>query len=98
MGTKNLISVQLICNHYNIPVSFIDTLNEFQLVDIIIENKNLFIHKSQLKEVEKLMRIHYDLEINFEGLDAIYNLLNQVESLKEEITLLQNKLRFYEDL
>ena len=43
------------------------------------------------------MRIHYDLEINFEGLDAIYNLLNQVESLKEEITLLHNKLRFYED-
>lgn len=98
MGTKNLISVQLICNHYNIPVSFIDTLNEFQLVDIIIENNNLFIHKSQLKEVEKMMRIHYDLEINFEGLDAIYNLLNQVESLKEEITLLHNKLRFYEDL
>lgn len=97
MGTKNLISVQLICNHYNIPVSFIDTLNEFQLVDIIIENNNLFIHKSQLKEVEKMMRIHYDLEINFEGLDAIYNLLNQVESLKEEITLLHNKLRFYED-
>lgn len=97
MGTKNLISVQLICNHYNIPVSFIDTLNEFQLVDIIIENNNIFIHKSQLKEVEKMMRIHYDLEINFEGLDAIYNLLNQVESLKEEITLLQNKLRFYED-
>ncbi|HEY5687659.1 MAG TPA: chaperone modulator CbpM [Yeosuana sp.] len=97
MGTKNLISVQLICNHYNIPVSFIDTLNEFQLVDIIIENDHLFIHKSQLKEVEKMMRIHYDLEINFEGLDAIYNLLNQVESLKEEITLLHNKLRFYED-
>lgn len=97
MGTKNLISVQLICNHYNIPVSFIDTLNEFQLVDIIIEKDNVFIHKSQLKEVEKMMRIHYDLEINFEGLDAIYNLLNQVESLKEEITLLHNKLRFYED-
>lgn len=98
MGTKKLISVQLMCNHYNIPVSFIDALQEFQLVDIIIENEHLFIHQSQLKEVEKMMRMHYELDINFEGLDAIYNLLHQVETLKEEIILLQNKLKFYEDL
>lgn len=98
MGTKNLISVQLICNHYSIPVSFIDALQEFQLVEIIVENEGLYIHSEHIKKLEKMMRIHYDLEINFEGLDAIYNLLNQVESLKEEITLLQNKLRFYEDL
>ena len=98
METKNLISVQLLCNHYKIPVSFIDALQEFQLLEIIVKKDDLFIHSEQIKEVEKMMRLHYDLDINFEGVDAIYNLLNQVESLKEEITLLQNKLRFYEDL
>lgn len=98
METKNLISVQLLCNHYNIPVSFIDALQEFQLVEIIVKNEGLYIHSEHIKELEKMMRLHYDLDINFEGVDAIYNLLNQVESLKEEITLLQNKLRFYEDL
>ena len=44
------------------------------------------------------MRLHFDLDINLEGVDAIYNLLKQVESLKEEITALHNRLRFYEDL
>ncbi len=98
METKNLISVQLLCNHYNIPVSFISRLQEFQLVEVIFENDDLFIQNTQLKEVEKMIRIHYDLDINFEGLDAISNLLQQVESLKEEIITLHNRLRLYEDL
>ena len=47
------------------------------------------------KQVEKMIRLHYDLNINLEGVDVIYNLLNQVNSLKKEITDLQNKLLFY---
>lgn len=43
------------------------------------------------------MRLHYDLEINIEGIDAIYNLLEQVNSLRKEITTLNNRLRLYED-
>jgi len=98
METKNLIPIQLLCKQYKIPESFINTLQEFQLIEIIIEDDDLYIHTTQIKEVEKMMRLHYDLDINFEGLDAIYNLLNQVESLKEEVKILQNRLRFYEDL
>jgi hypothetical protein len=98
MKTHDLIPIQLICKRYDVPVSFINTLQEFQLVEIIIEEDNLFIHKAQIKEVEKVMRLHFDLDINLEGVDAIYNLLKQVESLKEEITALHNRLRFYEDL
>ena len=98
MDTTDLIPVQLLCKRYDIPVSFLDTLKEFQLVEIIYEDNDFYIHTTQIKKVEKMMRLHYDLDINFEGLDAIYNLLNQVESLKEEVKILRNKLRFYEDL
>ena len=98
MKTQDLIPIQLICKRYDVPVSFINTLQEFQLVEIIIEEDNLFIHKTQIKEVEKVMRLHFDLDIHLEGVDAIYNLLKQVASLKEEITALHNRLRFYEDL
>ncbi len=98
MDTTDLIPVQLLCKRYDIPVSFLDTLQEFQLVEIIDEDNSLYIHTKQIKKVEKMMRLHYDLEINFEGLDAIHNLLNQVESLKEEVKILRNKLRLYEDL
>ena len=98
METKDLIPIQLICKRYNVPVSFINTLQEFQLIEVIVEENDFYIHITQIKEVEKMMRLHYDLDINIEGVDAIYNLLKQVESLKQEITLLHNRLRFYEDL
>ncbi|CAH8282373.1 MerR-like DNA binding protein [Mariniflexile fucanivorans] len=98
METQKLIPIQLICNRYNVPVSFINTLQEFQLVEIIVENEDYYIHTKQIKEVEKMIRLHYDLEINLEGVDAIYNLLKQVKSLKQEITMLHNRLRLYEDL
>lgn len=98
METKDLISIQLLCKRYSVPVSFIETLKEFQLIELIVENDNSFIHTKQIKEVEKMMRLHYDLDINIEGVDAIYNLLKQVDALKQEITELNNRLRFYEDL
>lgn len=98
METTDLIPIQLLCNRYNIPVSFLDTLQEFQLIEMVVQKDDFYIHTKQLNKVEKMMRLHYDLDINFEGLDAIYNLLNQVESLKEEITILHNRLRLYEDL
>lgn len=98
MEKRDLISIQVLCKRYEIPVSFINSLKEFQLLDLIVEENDFYVKTTQLAKVEKMMRLHYDLEINFEGLDAIYNLLNQVENLKEEVKLLQNKLRFYEDL
>jgi hypothetical protein len=42
--------------------------------------------------------LHYELHINIEGIDAIYNLLKQVELLQLEIRTLKNKLNSYEDL
>lgn len=98
METRELIPVEILCNQYNIPVAFFNNLQEFELIQIVNKKSGYFIHISQIKQVEKLIRLHFDLEINFEGLDAIYHLLNQVETLKEEVKLLQNKLRFYEDL
>ncbi|SFZ92307.1 MerR HTH family regulatory protein [Flaviramulus basaltis] len=98
METQDLIPIQILCNQYKIPVSFINTLQEFQLIEIIVENEGFYIHNKQIKEVEKMIRLHYDLDINIEGVDAIYNLLKQVKSLKQEITMLHNRLRLYEDL
>ena len=39
------------------------------------------------------MSLHYDLDINLEGIDAIYNLIKKIESLNEHILELRNKLK-----
>ena len=96
METQNLISIQRFCEHYNIPVKFINELKEYELIEIIVTDSQDYIRITEINEVEKMIRLHYDLNINLEGVDVIYNLLNQVDSLKKEITDLENKLLFYE--
>ncbi|MDU8885685.1 chaperone modulator CbpM [Yeosuana sp. MJ-SS3] len=98
MKPTDLIPIELVCKHYKIPVAFINALQEFQLIELTIEKDTFFMHKKQLNKFEKIARLHYDLDINLEGIDAIYNLLDQLDNLKEEITMLHNKLRLYEDL
>ncbi len=39
--------------------------------------------------------MHYELKVNFEGLDVINNLIDQVNSLHEDIEKLKNKIDFY---
>ena len=96
MEAQDLIPVKLICKRYNVPDSFIIKLQEYQLIEVVVEKDNYFVHITQIKKIEKLMRLHYDLNINLEGVDAINNLLQQVETLQQEIRLLQNKLNRYE--
>ncbi len=98
METTNLISIQEFCTHYKIPDTFINALHDYELVEVIVTKGEGYLKITQLHEVEKMMRMHYDLEINLEGIDAVYNLLKQVESLQNQIMTLNNKLRFYEDL
>ena len=87
-----IILIQKFCSEYDIPVSFIEALSEYELIKI--ENKQV-ISVEQINTIEKMIRLHYDLEINFEGLQAIHNLLNQIEALQSEVRKLNNQLNFY---
>ena len=98
METTHLISIQQFCTHYNVPKTFINALHEYDLVEITITDNENYIKTNQLNDIEKMMRLHYDLEINLEGIDAIYNLLKQVEDLQNQVVTLRNKLNIYENL
>ncbi|WP_323789556.1 chaperone modulator CbpM [Psychroserpens sp.] len=96
MKTDNLISIQQFCAHYNVPVAFIKALQDYDLVEITITDTENYLQTNQLNDVEKMIRLHYDLHINLEGIDAIYNLLKQVEQLQSQIRTLKNKLDAYQ--
>ncbi|MDJ0646785.1 MAG: chaperone modulator CbpM [Flavobacteriaceae bacterium] len=97
MEIQDYISIQQFCKHYELPVSFINTLVEYEFIEIVSFEENEYINKGQIQIIEKIMRLHYDLHINMEGIDVISNLLRQVESLQNELNELSNRLRFYED-
>ena len=95
MKTIKTISVQQFCVHYDVPVSFIDTLSVYELIELKDVDNSMHINADQINTIEKLMRLHYDLDINFEGLDVILNLLHQIDNLQQEVKHLNNKLTFY---
>jgi len=90
------ISVQTFCVHYKVPTSFIDSLSHYELIQLIEVETTLHIPIKEITKIERLMRLHYDLEVNFEGLDVINNMVSKINSLQSEVISLKNKLEFYE--
>jgi ABC-type Fe3+-citrate transport system substrate-binding protein len=96
METRDLILIEHFCANHELEFSFIDSLHQFGLIEVIIHDDQKYLHQEQLKEVEKMMRMHYELDINMEGIDVISHLLKRVNSLQDELRITQNKLRLYE--
>ncbi len=90
------ISIQQFCTHYNISESFVDSLINYELIEFVELETTKHIQIEDIDTIERLMRMHYDLNVNFEGLDIINNLIHQINSLQEELSILKNKIDFYE--
>jgi hypothetical protein len=55
------------------------------------------IELEEMRALERMIRLHYDLEINMEGIDAIAHLLERVEHMQEEMRMLRRKLGVVEE-
>ncbi len=97
MQKKDSIAAQEFCIHHNIELSFISSLQNFGLIEVQNIEDAEFIPATQLQKLETFIRMHYDLDINPEGIDAIANLLYRVKIMQNEITALKNKLDFYQE-
>ncbi|WP_373548420.1 chaperone modulator CbpM [Haliscomenobacter sp.] len=96
MKTNNLIQLAQFCTIHNVDTSFIFALQEYELVEIVVIEETHYLPEEQLPEVEKMLRLHYELEINLEGIDAIATLLKQIDALEKELIATKNKLRVFE--
>lgn len=97
MDPKEYISIVEFCECHHIQYSFINSLNEYGLVEITVIEEDEYIDPDQLSNLEKMMRLYYDLEINLQGIDAINHLLGRVSELQNEVRILRNKLKRYEE-
>lgn len=96
MQKDNLVQANEFCMHHHIEMSFIYSLHEYGLVEIQNEGDEVFIPTDQLCTLEKLVRLHYELDINMEGIDVIQHLLQKLESTQEEMAQLKTQLKFYQ--
>ncbi|HPK08965.1 MAG TPA: chaperone modulator CbpM [Saprospiraceae bacterium] len=86
------ISIRECSIHYNIDRDFIDSLHDCGLLEIVYDGDDSWLDVEQLADFERYMRMHYDLDINLAGIEAIKHLLDRMERLENEILRMQNLL------
>lgn len=96
MTIENFIPITALCTHYNVEMSFFGHLNELDLIEIKIIENLPYIHQDSIYEVEKILRIYQELDVNIEGIDIVFNLLQKMENLQNELVSVKNRLRLYE--
>ena len=96
MENEELIAMELYCDHEGVEVSFVEALHDRGLIRITTVKEQRFIDPEHLSRVEKLARMHYDLDINLEGIEAISHLLERMEALQQDMRSLSEWLRLYE--
>jgi len=97
MENNQLVPVQSFCIHHKIELSFIESLQQYGLVEITTIEQQMYFKESQLTDLEKFVRLHYDLDINFEGIEAIGHLLEKIRDMQRLNRQLQNRLNLYEN-
>lgn len=94
--SDDLLPILKFCENHNIEVTFITALANHGLIEIIEEEELLFVRSEHVPRLEKIVRLHFELDINIEGIDAITNVLERLQDLQTENTALRNRLRLYE--
>ncbi|HTL07644.1 MAG TPA: chaperone modulator CbpM [Chitinophagaceae bacterium] len=97
MENNELVPVRHFCVTHQIEWSFIESLQQYGLVEFTRIEEEWFLHENQLTDIEKMVRLHYDLDINVEGIEVIGHLLQKLQAAQWQNQQLQNRLRLYEN-
>ena len=96
MENNQLVLIDQVCVHYEVELNFIDSLEEYGLIQLVVMDNTKYLSPDDLQYVEKMIRLKYELGINMEGIDVINNLLLQIDNLQNELVLAKKKLSIYE--
>ena len=96
MQNDDIVSADEFCLHHNIEVSFVHSLREYEMIDTVLKEEKVYLPVSELPRLEKIIRLHFELDINLEGIETITHLLQRMEGMQERIDELTNRLKVFE--
>lgn len=96
MINENYILVRQYCEKTQIPDSFVNALNHYGLIECQHIETEIYILDEQIPEIERFDRLHRDLGINLEGIDALNQMLSRIYEMENEMNDLRKRLRLYE--
>lgn len=97
MKKENGIPITTLCDHYKLEKTFFDRLFELKLIEINTINSIQYIAIEVVHKMDKMVRMHQELEINLEGIDVVFNLIEKIANLQNELIALKNRLQIYEN-
>lgn len=83
---------------YQVKESFIDSLGELGLIRIAQMESERYVEYEDIDDLEQFVRWHNDMDINPEGIEALYYVLGRVRELQSEIEYLRRELQLYKSL
>ena len=95
MNLENLTTIHSLASQYEVAITFFESLGDLGLIEVITIDETYYVHHDNIFKVEKIIRIHKDLEVNLEGIDVVLNLLDRIETLQQELTAATNSLRLH---
>lgn len=92
MKEEHYISVKTFCERHGVGESFVHSMYEYEILQVEYQKDKGRLHVEDLPLLEKMVRLHNELHINPEGIQAIHHLLGQVERLQQEVASLKKQL------
>lgn len=97
MKTDKFLLLTELCQHYQIQTEFFDEVEYHALLEIHQFSGQKFLHRKQLRRLEKIIRLHQDLEINFQGIDVVFSMMNRIDKLEKELNETKKRLNLYKE-
>jgi len=96
MAAEKYIWIRDFCQGHSLEEAFLYELQEFDLIRIVEVERQPAIHRRELHRLERLVRLHHDLEISPQGLQAVQHLLDRLEEVQHELFQLRRRLGRWE--
>ena len=93
---NELILIEEYCRQCSVDTTFIQSLKDVGLIEIIEVEQQHYISDNELNNIQRYTEWHYDLDISPAGIDTIQNLLNRMQAMQQEIEILKSRLRLFE--
>jgi hypothetical protein len=96
MTLKKYIRITDFCRGHALEESFLYDLHAVELIEILEVERHPVIRYSELDRLERLVRLHRDLDIGPQGLMAVDHLLHRMDRLQQEVLELRRSLGRWE--
>jgi hypothetical protein len=87
------ISIEEFCSHHSVEVQLIQEFADFGLVQLHTDQEQKVMPASEVKRVERILRLALDLDLNPEGIDIILNMRQEMMRLRRQAQRLQSRLQ-----